>query len=383
MSVIITGAESTKALISVRSLGRKGVKVSVGGIDKFSSTFFSRYSKKSFIYTDPKKDETRFIEDLEKFVQENPHDVLIPTHSRETYTISKYKKRLEKYIKIPVPDYKKVLFANNKEKIIKAAKKLKIKVPETISIKSFKELESVSDKISYPSVIKLLNESGNLGLSYVNSKNELIRKFKETVKEFRLSPDLYPVIQEFVSGRGYGTSVLYNKGNLRAIFTHKRIREYPFSGGPSTLRESVKNSKMENNAKKIMDYLDWHGVAMVEFKLDEKTGEPFLIEINPRFWGSINTAICNGVNFPYLLYKMALDGDIKSVLDYKTNIRTRFLILDLLTLPSYWKKSKNKISLIKDYFSFKNTKYDVESLDDFRGSFFYYLFLFNKSKLKS
>ena len=42
----------------------------------------------------------------------------------------------------------------------------------------------------------------------------------------------------------------------------------------------------------------WHGVAMVEFKRDERDDTPRLMEINGRFWGSLQLAIDAGVDFP-------------------------------------------------------------------------------------
>lgn len=35
----------------------------------------------------------------------------------------------------------------------------------------------------------------------------------------------------------------------------------------------------------LLDAFGWSGVAMVEYKVDERSGEPVLMEINGRFWG--------------------------------------------------------------------------------------------------
>jgi protein-tyrosine-phosphatase len=48
----------------------------------------------------------------------------------------------------------------------------------------------------------------------------------------------------------------------------------------------------------------WHGVAMVEFKLDEVTGECRLMEVNGRFWGSLPLAVAAGADFPYYLVEL-------------------------------------------------------------------------------
>ena len=41
------------------------------------------------------------------------------------------------------------------------------------------------------------------------------------------------------------------------------------------------------------------------------------MEINPRFWGSLETVIQAGVDFPYLLYRIATEGDVEPHMDYR------------------------------------------------------------------
>ena len=88
------------------------------------------------------------------------------------------------------------------------------------------------------------------------------------------------------------------------------------------------------------------------------------MEINLRFWGSINQAIVSGVNFPYLLYRMAVDGDVEPVLKYKKGVKTRFFLYDMRAFPSYLKASKNKARTIRKFARIRGYKYDDISLDD-------------------
>ena len=137
------------------------------------------------------------------------------------------------------------------------------------------------------------------------------------------------LLQSYIDGVGYGVSVLYNHGEMRAHFIHRRLREYPLTGGPSTYRESVHHDGLFAVTKKLMDELKWHGVAMVEYKIEKETGNPYLMEINPRFWGSLPLALSAGVDFPYLLYQVATEGDCPRSTQYKDGIRSRWLLGDL------------------------------------------------------
>ena len=175
-----------------------------------------------------------------------------------------------------------------------------------------------------------------------------------------------PLIQEYIHGDGYGVEVLFNHGEPRAIFMHRRLREYPITGGASTLRESINNEKMKNIALDLMEGLEWHGVAMVEFKLDEKDGEPKLMEVNGRFWGSLPLSIASGVDFPYLLHKMATEGDVESVFEYKAGVKCRWLIPgDILWFVASLNNRKGKLGVMKEFFKFNGMNYDILSKDDF------------------
>ncbi|WP_255334672.1 ATP-grasp domain-containing protein [Methanosarcina sp. KYL-1] len=343
-------------------MGRKGVEVTTGDKSNSSLSSYSIYSNNFVSYPSPQKFPSEFVTSLIQTISKNKYDVLIPVHSEDTYLIAKYKSKFEPYTKIPLHDYSTIMNVNDKGYLMKVADNLGVRVPKTFYPGNLNELDFIANGIGFPLVIKLRNSFSSIGLSYVYSKEELFKKYEETILKFNLSPSEYPLIQEYIEGDGYGVSLLYNQGSLRAKFTHKRLREYPISGGPSTYRISVKHPKMEKIATKLLDYFSWHGVAMVEFKLDRKNNEPVLMEINPRFWGSINQAVQSGVDFPYLLYTMALEGDVKPVLDYKVGVKTRNMFIDSFAVIKSFQKNKD-FKLVKEFFPF-SAKDDVFSLCD-------------------
>ena len=299
---------------------------------------------------------------MTSLLKKHNHDVLMPTHSEDTYLVAKYKSALEPFVKVPLHEYSTIMQVNDKGYLMQVADELGIPVPETYFIADLNALHRIADEIDFPAVIKLRETASSIGISYVHSKEELILKYKGTISRFNLSPSDYPLIQEYIEGDGYGVSLLFNHGDLRAKFTHKRIREYPVTGGPSTYRISVKHPEMESIAIDLLKHFNWHGVAMVEFKLNSRTKKPVLIEVNPRFWGSLNQAVKSGVDFPYLLYKMALEGDIKPVLDYKVGVKTKNIFIDYIALFNYIRKTK-RTGLLKEFFRVPAND-DIFSLDD-------------------
>lgn len=300
--VLITDAGYKHTLAAVRSLGKAGFFVIVMSSNRFSQSFFSRYCNKKLICPDPKNEE-EFIQFLLDYLKNNPVDVLIPVGYITTVTISKHEAELLPFVKIPVADYESMQIASNKEKTMQLAAALNIPIP--------REYPSMTDVDSYPVVVKGLYESGHI--QYINSPDELQQiNFNEYI------------IQEYIPGNGYGFYALFNRGIIRSYFMHKRVREYPITGGASSCAMSIYNDELKELGNKLLHQLRWHGVAMVEFKMDSRDGKFKLMEINPKFWGSLDLSIAAGINFPVFLAKMGIDGDIPPHFQYIPNIKFRW-----------------------------------------------------------
>ena len=366
MSVLLTEAASPKCLTIAQSLGKKGIEITTSSDERFSPTFFSKYSKNHFIYPNPKNSPDDFANTILKQVRSKKIDVLMPVNSTETLIVSKNKDKFTPYTKVPFENFNKMMKLHDKNEVMKIAADLGIRVPETFRIDNLNDLQKISKTLEYPVVIKLRNASSSVGVSYAYSPDEFISKYKQTIRKFNIEQSNYPIVQEYIPGSGYGVSMLYNNGDIRASFTHKRLREYPITGGSSTMRISVRNPQMEKAAAKLLNFVGWHGLAMVEFKLDERTNQPFLLEVNPRFWGSIYQAIASGIDFPYLLYQMAVEGDVKPIFNYKIGVKTRSILPDLRSLMDHLRKSNHKYRILKEFCKFheKDLYYDTLSIED-------------------
>jgi predicted ATP-grasp superfamily ATP-dependent carboligase len=176
---------------------------------------------------------------------------------------------------------------------------------------------------------------------------------------------MMPLVQEYIPGDGYGVEVLLNRGEPRALFMHRRLREYPISGGASTLRESVYHEEMKDAALRLMRHLQWHGVAMVEFKLDQRDGLPKLMEVNGRFWGSLPLSIAAGVDFPGLLHEMVTKGDVAPAFDYRLGVKSRWLIPgDMLWFAASFRSRKDKLRVFREFFRTRGIYDDVLTTSD-------------------
>jgi hypothetical protein len=69
---------------------------------------------------------------------------------------------------------------------------------------------------------------------------------------------------------------------------------------------------------------------MVEFRVDRRSGRTSLMEVNGRFWGSLQLAIDAGLDFPYAYYRMTCGELVAVQSDYAVGIRSRWLVGDML-----------------------------------------------------
>jgi len=180
------------------------------------------------------------------------------------------------------------------------------------------------------------------------------------------------MLQEYIEGFGSGVFLLYDHGRCVAHFAYKRLREKPPTGCVSVLSESVEaDPEQLSAAKALLDKVKWHGVAMVEFKVDA-AGNPYVIEVNPRFWGSLQLAIDSGVDFPMLLHKATIGEPYESICDYSVGQKLRWLLGDLDRLylvlkSSEYSFSKKFIEILTFLVPFaKGMKYEVNRTSDIK-----------------
>ncbi|MBW2180408.1 MAG: ATP-grasp domain-containing protein [Deltaproteobacteria bacterium] len=359
--VIITDGHWRKSLAAVRALGKKGIKTAVGESTRVATSMFSKYCRRAFVYPSPVHRPLEFIDFMENVLRRGNCQMFLPMEDETLVLISENHSIFSRWTYLPFVSADKLAFARSKDRVLQLAETKGIPIPKTWYIESLAQLDELIDGLPYPVVIKPKTGSGALGVSYIQKKQDLKKRYLSIHRQYP-----YPLIQERIpaEGAGYGVSLLFDENStVKASFVHKRLREYPVSGGASTFRESVQNDEIRDMAVSLLKDLGWFGVAMVEFKQDPRDGVLKLMEINPRFWGSLSLAIASGVNFPYLLYKMSKGERFKPVENYKIGVKCRWLLPgDLL----HFIYNPNRVRLIPEFFNFTDpdTHYDILSLDD-------------------
>ena len=136
------------------------------------------------------------------------------------------------------------------------------------------------------------------------------------------------VIQGAVPGVGVGAFVLRWNGRVLARFMHLRLHELPGTGW-SSYRTSWWHPEIIADAEAKLEHLDFHGVAMMEYRWDPATDAFRLLEMNARFWGSLHLALYAGIDFPRLLVDAFLGHTVEPAPEPQSGVRCRNVALDV------------------------------------------------------
>lgn len=342
--VVITDGNERSALAAVRSLGRRGVPVYVGADTTTSLAGKSRYCAGTFRYPSPWEDTSGYVASLKQAVGSWDAAAIFPMTDVAMELVGARRAEFEQLTAIPAPPLEQYHQLSNKFALNRWAESNSVPVPPTCYVEDG-NVEAALDWIdSWPVIVKP-------GRSIIASGNGLRRTSVLIARDADELRKLYhdhwflhepSMVQKYVQGIGEGVFGLFVDGAPEALSAHRRLRERPPSGGVSVYREAIALPEaMTAHACRIVASAHWTGVAMVEFKVDPVSNTPYLMEVNGRFWGSLQLAIDSGVDFPWLLYQLACghprDPDPAP---YAVGVRSRWWLGDLDHLITRFRRSE-------------------------------------------
>jgi predicted ATP-grasp superfamily ATP-dependent carboligase len=325
--ILVTDGEQRASLAAVRSLGSAGHAVYVCAAAPGSLAGASRYALGEAAVPDPLQGEREYVAAIAALLDRWNVDLLLPITEASMLAVLGSAAAFEG-VCLPLPSLQAFRSISDKARVLEAARSLGIAVPAQFTLHHRAELPAErSHPLNFPLVLKparsvVGSSSGRikLGVRYATNAEALAAELG------RMPDAAYPILlQQRIVGRGVGVFVLLWDGELRAVFAHRRLREKPPSGGVSVYRESIPaDPRLVELSQQLLRNFDWQGVAMVEYKVDAETGVPYLMEVNGRFWGSLQLAVDAGVDFPNLLVQCALGEAPSQPPTYRAGIRSRW-----------------------------------------------------------
>lgn len=325
--ILITDGLERAALATSRSLVAGGHDVHVIAPVRRSLAGVSRGVQEHVVATDPLAEPAGFADAIARLSRQLGARLLLPISDGAVSAILANVGMIPGECVLPFPSYRTFLRASNKVDLLPLARAAGFGIPEstvvpTRSAARHSELRSLLPGILKPhrSVVQTGASQRRLQTARFGSMEEARRLLDE------LPEEAYPVlVQRRIEGAGVGFFALRWDGGVRAAFAHRRLRENPPSGGVSVYRESIAlDPALADAGARLLEALGWQGPAMVECKYEASSGTYYVIEVNARFWGSLQLAVDAGVDFPRLLVAWALGQQPPTVSTYRVGVRSRW-----------------------------------------------------------
>lgn len=332
MSVLVTDGDQRSTLAVVRALGSAGIPVTVGETRTPSLAGSSRFATRNVRYPSPQQDPEGFQQFLRQESQSGDYRMLLPMTDVTVILASDLAVDLLPHIALPFPAQERILAAQDKGYLLRLAQQAGIQSPATWEPGDQISLGEIASSIAYPAVLKPRFSRWRSGGSWITGSVEYVESAQDLITQYMTVHAQVPgpLIQEKIEGEGRGVFLLVWNGELKAAFCHRRLREKPPWGGVSVYRESLPlDQEMVEKSFALLKALEWRGAAMLEFKMDRRDGTPKLMEMNSRFWGSLQLATDAGLNFPLLLYRLACGESVTPQFEYRAGVKSRWLLGDL------------------------------------------------------
>ena len=357
--VIITYCWNRVGYNILRSLASRGLKVWSADTSKKNICSMSKYCSGSFVYPDYTKDEDAFIECLRHKVDELKPKMLLPTHD-ESVVIMRHRNKFPDDLVIPYENEALLLKLANKAESTELAAKAGVPIPNVY--------QSADEVDKYPVVFKAVIGNSAKDVYFPKSKKELL----QLVDKYKDEPTL---VEEWIGGSDYSVDCVRWDGFCKTLVYHALVTKTD-GGGTTTQREIVDMPQLEAEARKLLDYVDFHGVCGLDFRYDPDNNRIAYIETNARFTGGLATPIAAGFDIPWVLYKLSTEGSFDEPINVKVGTKTKWILGDVITLVGRILALKWNPKELKRIFTFSNfDAYDDYFKDDKKailGEFYYY-----------
>lgn len=309
----------------------KDIRIIVASPRKYLT--YSRLSKYFDQYIYISKDS--YLSGITKIIREYQVDFIYPTDELGTAFILNHHHDISSLCQIiPIPDELSFNISRDKWKLHSFLKKAdnSIPLPETILYNKYTE----APIFKYPFILKPARGGGGRFIYKIKDQEQL-RSFNAHVD----TKSRY-IMQKYIDGHDIGCSVLCKNGNILAHSIQKTTSKNFDS--QYDVRIYYHDEEVLDIVSRVMKPLNWNGIAHLDFVYNNLTKEKQLLEINPRFWGSMFGSLSTGLNFSKLLLNLANGEEITPPLyDEYYYVQTRKWIKDILKGKRKYKLSQSSI----------------------------------------
>jgi len=318
-SVVIPAVGAASSTACVRSLGRHGVHTIAVSENRNPPAFWSRYCDESVRVPPPTTDLDGYADALLELARRPDVRAIVPMRELDVYALATNRDAFAEHVTPLWPSARTLHAVHDRIELAAAARKAGVSEPNT---------RLLGDVTDWDRELIVKGRYALLAPEYLPSMGPGTTSEvpKTAFPEVGVPPDREalrremghePVVQDYVAGTEYTFRALYDRGERVATTQKRLVRGFKYARGPSVCHETADDPAIERAGRTLLDSLAWHGLANVGFIEEHETGDVYLLEINPRFWGALALDVHAGMDFPLYYWQLATGEPTTAHTDYK------------------------------------------------------------------
>jgi D-aspartate ligase len=294
-----------------RNLSEYGVRVVGLSADRKGYGRFSRFCEVRFA-PNSQEEPIELKEYLLSMANELPGAVIFPTRDADVLFLDNHREQLDSHYRLAIPSRDALLKVIDKASLVEAAIQAGVPVPRTVVVKETHQIPLVAEKVGYPCVVKPVKSvdwrKGGNWQKVGGRKAYLVTNEVEFREEYNRIASITEelLVQEWIPGSTERIVILGgyvgDNGKPLAYFTARKLVQSPEDFGTGCIVEIAELPELLEPTMRLCQALGYRGMAEVEYKKDDRTGEYKLIEINTRHWDWHRLGMANNVNVSWAAY---------------------------------------------------------------------------------
>lgn len=302
--VLLLGDDLRAFLALARSLGRRGVEVHAAPSDFSSPALKSRYIVAAHRLPPYPLDARAWETALARLVADHDFRKVVPTSDSGLFMLRHHAEALGRE-RVGIANEAALEIFSDKANTRALAERHGVEVALGRLLGSGEKAEDLAGALGLPLVLK---PRASYALGDIATKRSalVVRDSAELDRQLRSGAWDGSVAESFFPGIGVGLSVLAREGRILFAYQHRRLFESSETGASTRRVSEPVDPALLEAARPLAAAARLDGVAMFEFRVDRRSGRHVLLEVNPRFWGSLPLAVAAGADFPALWWDLAL-----------------------------------------------------------------------------
>ncbi|MFQ5708103.1 MAG: carboxylate--amine ligase [bacterium] len=273
--------------------------------------------------------------------------VLVPCRDMSVLLISRHREMLAPYFHFALPPAEVVELLMDKLSFYEFALEQKLPVAKFRLLRHRQEAESAARDLSFPCILKPPLKSP-LWEAQTRHKAFKIFDTEEFLARYDQCSPWADVLmaQEWITGsdaNNYSCNAYFDANSRPLVtFVARKLRQWPPETGNTSLGIECRNRVVLETALRLFGSVGFHGLAYLEMKRDQRTGQYFIIEPNiGRPTGRSALAEASSVELLYTMYCDQIGWPLPPNREQKyLGVKWIYLRQDLQSAFFYWRRGE-------------------------------------------